>query len=189
MAEFQPAFEFMMDHEDATRSGVVTHDEDGRTRFGICERFHAYMTEEFWNGPATEEMAVAARVYEQLYWNRIYGSIVVDQAVASKFFDMSVNMGVTQATLLAQRAANGLLMGSSKAPVIDGIVGDKTISSLNTCPPDCLVETLCNLSKIFFAEDAAKHPEKQKNLAGWMRRAGSVPPHAWTPARAVAADA
>jgi|GEM_PF-1232431 len=189
MADFQPAFEFTMDHEDAARSGVVTRDGDGRTRFGVCERFHKNLPEEFWNGPATEEMATAARIFEQLYWNRILGNMIVDQAVASKFFDMSIVMGVPEATTLAQRAANGLLLGSSRAPAIDGFVGDKTISAINACPPDNLVEALCNLSKIFFAEDAAKHPEKQKDLAGWMRRAESVPPHEARPARALAADA
>lgn len=178
MAEFRPAFEFMMSHEDAPRSGVVTHDEDGRTRFGVCEKFHPDLPDEFWTGPLTYAIQYARYAYRLDYWTPLRAEEVVDQAVASKLFDMCVPMGLKEAVTLAQRAANGLLLGSSKAPAIDGRIGPQTIAALNACPPSNLVESFCNRSKIFFSEVAAKNPAKQKDLAGWLRRAAAVPPHA-----------
>jgi lysozyme family protein len=176
MATFDLAFEFMLSHEDAARSGVVTHDADGRTRFGICERFHPTLPEDFWTGPA--DSALIRATYKRDYWEPMRLDEIVDQAVASKIFDMCVPIGIKEAGILAQRAANGLLLGSTKAPSIDGVIGDKSIAALNACPPSNLVETLCNLSKIFFCEVAAKNPDKQKDLHGWLNRAASVPPHA-----------
>lgn len=178
MAEFKPAFKFMLSHEDAVRSGVVTRDEDGRTRFGICEKFHPHLPEGFWTGPADAALVQAELIYQIEYWNPLFLDRVVDQAVASKLFDMCVPMGSKEAATLAQRAANGLLLGSSKAPAIDGRIGPQTIAALNACPPANLVEALCNLSKIFFCEVAAKNPAKQKDLKGWLNRAAAVPPHA-----------
>jgi len=174
MAEFKPAYEFMLSHEDAARSGVVTRDGDGRTRFGICERFHP-MDDEFWSGPSEDAIFRAEVIYRTDYWTPLRLGEIVDQVVASKIFDMAIPMGCKQAATLAQRAANGLLLGSSKAPMIDGKIGLRTISALNSCRPANLVEALCNLSKIFFSEVAAKHPEKQRNLKGWLSRAAAVP--------------
>ncbi|HKV94903.1 MAG TPA: putative peptidoglycan-binding domain-containing protein [Candidatus Angelobacter sp.] len=176
MAQFPPAFDFMMSHEDAARSGKVTHDEDGRTRFGIAEKFHPELPELFWTCDNDKALAWAGTIYRTAYWASLQLGYVVDQAVASKLFDMCVPMGRKEAALLVQRAANGLLMGSSKAPAIDGVIGPQTIAAINACPPQSLVEALCNLSRIFFSDVAAKKPEKQKDLVGWLRRAASVPP-------------
>jgi lysozyme family protein len=177
-AQFRPAFEFMLSHEDAARSGIVTHDENGRTRFGICEQFHPDLPEDFWTCPPLHALVQAECVYKDEYWDTLDLDQVVDQAVASKLFDMCVPMGRKQAVTLAQRAANGLLLGSSRAPAIDGRIGPQTIAALNSCPPSNLVESLCNLSKIFFCEVAAKNPAKEKDLKGWLKRAAAVPPHA-----------
>lgn len=189
MAEFPPAFEFTMDHEDATREGKVTRDEDGRTRFGICERFFPHLDETFWTGPASEALVTAQAIYQRYYWSPLLLWEIVDQAVASKIYDMGVVMGHKEAVTLAQRAANGLLLGSSKAPAIDGAIGPHTIAAINACPPQNIVEALCNLSKIFFCDDAAKHPEKQDDLHGWLRRAAAIPPHMSAPPLAQGANA
>jgi lysozyme family protein len=178
MAEFKPAFTFMLSHEDAARSGVVTRDEDGRTRFGICEKFHPELNENFWTGVTTYALSWAEMIYRSDYWSALRLGEIVDQAVASKLFDMCVPMGRKEAVTLGQRAANGLLLGSSRAPAIDGRIGPQTIAALNACPPSNLVEALCNLSKIFFCEVAANNPAKEKDLKGWLKRAAAVPPHA-----------
>jgi lysozyme family protein len=189
VAQFDPAFQFMMDHEDAKREGRVTRDGDGRTRFGICERFHPEMPAAFWTAPPAEALNIAETIYRHKYWDASRLGEIVDQAVASKLFDMCVPMGRTEAALLAQRAANGLLLGSRKAPAIDGKIGDLTIAALNACPPQNVVEALCNLSKIFFCECAAKNPAKERDLQGWLNRAAAVPPHSSSPETQLAAGA
>ena len=39
MADFKPAFAFVLQHEDATRSGRVTADAGGRTRLASLRNF------------------------------------------------------------------------------------------------------------------------------------------------------
>jgi lysozyme family protein len=182
VAEFVPAFQFMIEHEEAHRGdpGKITRDGDGRTRFGICEKFHPEIPEAFWSTSDSEALNIAETIYQHTYWGGLRLGEIVYQDVASKFFDMSVVMGLHESTVLAQRAANGLLLGSTKAPSIDGKMGDHTIAALNACPPQNTVESLCNLSRIFFYEDAEKHPEKQGALHGWLVRAAAVPPSAAT---------
>ena len=61
MADFKPAFAFALLHEDATQSGKVTMDAGGRTRFGIAEKFHPDLPEEFFTGPAEDVLLEKAQ--------------------------------------------------------------------------------------------------------------------------------
>ena len=58
MADFKAAFAFVLQHEDAARAGKVTVDAGGRTRFGIAEKFHRDLPEEFFSGPAEDALLV-----------------------------------------------------------------------------------------------------------------------------------
>jgi lysozyme family protein len=178
LADFKPAFEFMLPHEDAARSGKVMHDGDGKTRFGICSKFHRDLPEAFWSCDRDRALVWAQAIYRVEYWSAMRLGEIVDQAVASKLFDMCVPMGAKEATLCAQRAANALLLGSRKAPAIDGRMGSQTIEAINACPPDAIIEALCNLSKRFFTQVVEKNPAKAGDLKGWLRRAMDVPPSA-----------
>ena len=55
MSDFQPAIAFVLQHEDPARSGKVTEDAGGRTRFGIAEKFHPDLPEDFFTGPADQD--------------------------------------------------------------------------------------------------------------------------------------
>ena len=59
MADFNLAFIFVLQHEDSTCSGKVTVDAGGRTRFGIAEKFHPDLPEEFFTGPAEDALGEA----------------------------------------------------------------------------------------------------------------------------------
>jgi lysozyme family protein len=60
---------------------------------------------------------------------------------------------------------------------VDGVIGDKTIAGINRCVPADMVETLCNLSKVFYYQAAANNPIAQaRNLDGWLDRAEKIPP-------------
>src|SRR5579864_9509963 len=105
MADFKTAFAFVLHHEDSTRSGKVTVDAGGRTRFGIAEKFHPDLPEAFFAGPAEDALAEAEKIEEREYWDAMRLAEVEDQNIANKLFDMGVNMGVLQAAVYAQRAA------------------------------------------------------------------------------------
>jgi lysozyme family protein len=168
MADFKTAFLFTLQHEDSTRSGKVTIDAGGRTRFGIAEKFRPDLPEEFFTGPAEDALAEAEKIEEHEYWDAMRLAEVENQNVANKLFDMGVNMGVRQAAVYAQRATNSL---SDTRLVEDGAIGAKTLAAINSVDPIAFYQALCELSAAHYRHVAAVNPAQAVNLAGWMKRA------------------
>jgi lysozyme family protein len=179
MADFKAAFAFAMSHEDPSRSGKVTTDAGGRTRFGVAGKFHPELPEEFFTGPAEEALAEAEKIEEQEYWRPMRLEEVEDQSVANKLFDMAVNMGVHQAAIYSQRAANFLLgrdTGSQAAAGVsrlaeDGETGEKTLAAINAVDPGEYYRVLCEFSEAHYRHIAAVNPAQEVNLNGWLKRA------------------
>jgi lysozyme family protein len=168
MANFEEAITFVLRNEDPHLSGVVTEDSGGRTRFGIAERFHPELGDEFYNGPADAALEVARDIYRRQYWEAIRGDEVRDQRVAAKLLDMAVNMGVRQAIVLCQRAVNSIM----ECPIAeDGIVGSQTLANINAADPSLLLAHLREACGTFYQHLAAVRPEAQQYLRGWMARA------------------
>jgi lysozyme family protein len=172
MADFKPAFAFVLQHEDPARSGKVTEDAGGRTRFGIAEKFHPDLPEEFFDGPAEDALAEAEKIEEQQYWEPMRLAEVENQDVAGKLFDMAVNMGVRQAAIYAQRALNGLA-GPGERLAEDGVIGARTLAAINAARPVMLYQLLCELSAGHYRHVAAMNPAQAVNLAGWIKRASA----------------
>ena len=170
MADFKTAFLFTLQHEDSTRSGKVTVDAGGRTRFGIAEKFHPDLPEEFFTGPAEDALAEAEKIEEREYWNAMRLGEVGNQNVANKLFDMGVNMGVRQAAVYAQRAANALVIGEGRLAE-DGEIGPKTLAAINGADPITYYQALCELSAVHYRHVAAVNPAQAINLKGWLTRA------------------
>src|SRR6185437_7815546 len=63
-----------------------------------------------------EALKQAEEILRGDYWERMRLSEVSNQNVANKLFDMAVNMGVHQAGVYAQRAANGLITAQVALP-------------------------------------------------------------------------
>jgi lysozyme family protein len=162
MADFKPAFLFTLQHEDSTRSGKVTVDAGGRTRFGIAEKFHPDLPEEFFTGPAEDALAEAEKIEEREYWDSMRLAEIENQNVANKLFDMGVNMGVRQAAVYAQRATR---------VVEDGVIRTKTLAAINGADPIAYYQALCDLSAAHYRHVVAVNPEQAVNLAGWIKRA------------------
>src|SRR5258708_22975565 len=146
--------------DDPQHPGKVTPEPNRcRARFGINEKFHPELPEEFWTGQADEAIAQAEEIELEQYWKPLSLDGVEDQAVASKIFDMGVNMGTHQAGVLAQRAVNFLLSTSVAEPPLargtqqqlfisgpqshsaaprlaeDGAIGPKTLEQINMMDP------------------------------------------------------
>lgn len=129
MADFKQAFSHTLKLEE------IIKDAGGRTRFGIAGKFHPELPEEFFTGPAEEALAEAQRIEEQEYWEAMRLAELANQNVANKLFDMGVNMGVRQASIYGQRAANLLLgrlaSGAEQRLAEDGVIGAKTLAAIN----------------------------------------------------------
>ena len=201
MADFEPAFDFVMNHEDPQRSGKVTEDAGGRTRFGIAQKFHPELKPEFFSAPVDEALKQAEEILRRDYWEPMRLSEVHNQNVANKIFDMAVNMGVHQAGVYAQRAANGLITaqvalpsadGSAKdigvgrnpyadlRPLVpmfrleeDGVLGEKSLAAINSFDPIAYYQLLCDLSRQHYIHVASITPAQSANLQGWLKRAAA----------------
>jgi lysozyme family protein len=170
MADFKPAFAFVLQHEDSTCSGKVTVDAGGRTRFRIAEKFHPDLPEEFFSGPAEDALAEAETIEQREYWEAMRLGKVENQKVANKLFDMSVNMGVRQASIYAQRAMNALVAVDARVAE-DGVIGPKTLAAINAADPISYYQLLREFSAAYYRHVAAVNPAQAVNLAGWLKRA------------------
>ena len=111
---------------------------------------------------------LAGAIYKRLYW-RFNG--LTDQRVATKTFDLGVNMGVKTVVRMVQEALNDL--GAGLTP--DGIWGPRTESCVNAVHPDRMLDLLCMDAAAHYHEIVAHRPTSQKFLKGWLKRAAEVP--------------
>jgi lysozyme family protein len=166
MALFEPAFNFTMDNEDRHRTGKVTSDAGGKTRFGIAQKWHHELPEDFYTMPADDALAIAANVYRSEYWRPVRGSDILDQRVASKCFDLFVNLPPIVAAKIMQGAAIEL---GQKIPC-DGKMGGLTVCAINQVNADDFLMAVCAIQ--------AKHYQEhgdQTVIAGLLNRANAVP--------------
>jgi lysozyme family protein len=194
MANFAPAIEFVLQHEDPAHSGKVTVDSGGRTRFGIAQKFHPGLPDKFFTCPAEEALEKAEQILHDEYWAPLRLDEIKSQPVANKLFDMAVNMGIHQAAIYAQRAANGLLQHQALVPPPrpgqksaalpassssvfadrldeDGKLGEKSLAAINALEPIYYYRVLCDFSRQHYTHVASLNPSQAQNLAGWLKRA------------------
>ncbi len=100
--------------------------------------------------------------------------------MANKIFDMAVNMGVHQAGVYAQRAANGLIHSRGAQPPSaafllqeDGVIGEKSLAVINALDPIAYYQLLCDFSRQHYVHVASINPAQAVNLQGWLKRAAA----------------
>jgi lysozyme family protein len=159
---FDQAFEFLMDHEDKTRSGQVTTDSGGLTRWGISHK--AYPALDIKNLSYED----ARDIYHSDYWCSEYDAM--PQGVANKVMDCAVNMGKKRAHILLQCA----LQDCGEPVVADGKLGPATMGAVKRSEPMHLLVSLREHCCKFYEELVRRNPAKyERYLAGWLRRARS----------------
>lgn len=160
---FAPAFEFLLDHEDPKRSGVVTRDSGGLTKWGISQKAYPHLD------IRNLRIEDAANIYRDDYWKPIRGYDIQDQDVANKLLDMAVNMGVGSAVRICQKACCAL----GQLVSVDGSFGPNTLEAVNRCDAEALLGMLRAECKAHYAEIAEANPDLAQYLNGWMARANS----------------
>ncbi|HEX9247111.1 MAG TPA: glycosyl hydrolase 108 family protein [bacterium] len=158
MATFDKAIGTVLEHEGGY--SFDPNDPGGETKYGISRK--AY--------PGLDVKALtldqAKAIYKRDYW--IY-SRIQDQDVATKVFDMAVNLGPPAAHRLLQTALNG--PGGTVA--VDGVFGPQTLAATNRVNPEQLLQELRAQAAVYYAQTVLTNPSEQKFLLGWMRRAVS----------------
>jgi len=139
----------------------VLGDAGGETNHGITEvvaRRHGYVGE-----MRDLPLGVAAAIYRQDYW---HFDGIHDQGIATKIFDLAVNMGVGSAVRMAQRVL------SEHA---DGIYGPATEAAINGADPVLLMNQLCQAAADRYHAIVDRCPGDTKFIDGWLRRAEDRP--------------
>lgn len=179
-ATFLAATRFLLPHEG--RLSDDRNDPGGVTNFGVSLRFAQQLGDQDGDGWADLDidhdgdvdaadiramtLADAIGVYHREWWlkNR-YGEL--PPLIAAKLLDLSVNAGSVQAHRLIQRALRSLAV----SVVDDGVLGLKTRSAIQACPPAILRAALCSEAAGFYRLLAALRPTSAGFLVGWLNRA------------------
>lgn len=150
---FDQAFKFVMKWEGGA---VITDDPDdpgGLTKYGISQR--SYPDLDIRN--LTEDHA--RQIYMRDYYLKSKASQLPD-ALRLAHFDAAVNMGVSRANKLLQKA---LKVES------DGIIGVKTLKASHSQDGDVLPSILAYRA-LFYVGLVTRKPTLSKFLFGWFRR-------------------
>ena len=143
-------------------------DPGGATAWGITlgeAQAHGILTAE---SLKDLDAAGVQAIYGLGYW---HFNGVVSQAIATKLFDLCVNMGTGSAVKLVQELLNGL----GAALVEDGGYGPRTEAAINAVEPSRLMGLICQAATEHYRAIVDHHPASQKFLAGWVRRAQDIP--------------
>ena len=182
MADFDLAIGAILENE----GGYVNNPNDagGATNFGVSLRFlRDYPDYGDFNGDGivnvadiksmTEEDACA--VYKDLWWDKYGYGRINDQTIATKVFDLSVNMGAKRAHILLQGALNNAFDLQLDT---DGVLGPATIQVLNACTDgdeeQVLITAYCDEAYGFYQRLIAKNPKYKVFEKGWKRRAYAI---------------
>lgn len=166
MASFVAALDFMLPHE-----GVESDhpdDKGGKTKYGVTQAaLNSFIHDHPESGLSDDVFALTLTQAAFFYAHAGYWLFdkVEDQRVASKLFDMSVNMGARQAVKLAQT-----ILGVTA----DGSFGPKTLAAINAQAPSEFVDRLCLASADFYRRIALKG-NNHVFLRGWLNRAMAQP--------------
>ena len=158
MARFEGAIGTVLKHE----GGYVNDPADpgGETKYGISKRSYPHLNIK----ALTVEQAKA--IYRKDFWryNRIK-----NQRVATKVFDMGVNMGPSTAHRILQQALRNL----GQQITVDGKFGPRTLAATNRTDAGRLIQELRVLQAERYVGIILARPASKRFLRGWLRRAVS----------------
>lgn len=183
MSQFSHAIDTVLLHE----GGFVNNHNDpgGATNFGISLRYLKSIGDldgDGWlDGDLDHDGDVdiddirsmdkeqAMGMYRALWWEPNRYDLIVNQSIATKVFDLAVNMGTRQAHKLLQRACRAC----DYRLVDDGIIGSKTLDAVNLIDELGLLPAYRSEAGGFYRMLVATKPQFSDFEEGWLNRAYS----------------
>lgn len=176
-------------------------DKGGETYFGIARKIHPHW--EGWiiideikqnnsnwleilkskNIPNEKLKKSLINFYKENFWNKIKGDKILEisEKIAFYIFDTAVNMGWKTAAKFLQSAINNIYEkhNKNKKIVVDGLIGNKTLSALKETSnlSECEYELLLEIIKersIKYAKIVSHNPSQSKFIHGWIKRAFKI---------------
>ncbi len=181
MSTFEKAIGVILKHE----GGYVNNPNDNgmATNFGVSLRFlqsQPIQVGDFdHDGDVDAEdiknMTVqdATSIYRTFWWDKFRYSLIEDQTIATKVFDLSVNMGAVRAHKLLQTALNNQF---ALRLTVDGVIGNATLNCINNAfssnsNEQLLLTAYCNEAWGFYQRLIAGNSKFQVFERGWKIRA------------------
>lgn len=168
MTTFDSAFNFTIGNE-SRRYVNDPADSGGPTKFGITISVYENFFGKPVLGSEIELMSedTAKQIYMALYWHRMSCGAMTTPAIAICLFDTGVLYGVGTASLLAQHALS--ICGATIK--LDGIIGDNTVSFLNSVVEDSFISTFRGLVLERIDTVITNNPKDERFRSGWAARA------------------
>ena len=161
---FEPSLKLVLEDEGGNDDDPA--DRAGRTSRGITQReydawchLHGSPTGDVWR--ATDD--TIRQIYYQQYW--LPHCDPLPRGLDYVYFDMAVNMGPTQATIILQRALN---------VADDGHFGVITMNAALRANVALVIEKIHDLKIAFYKEIERERPANRKFDRGWMSRVAHV---------------
>lgn len=174
MANFDDAIKVIFKHEGSYVDDI--DDAGGVTNFGISLRYLKGENIDINEDGAIDEIDIrtltqdsAKILYKKYWWDRYNYAEITDQNVATKIFDMAINMGVEQTHVLVQRACNEV--NGKLILQVDGILGAKTLQLINSLNSERLLCALRNKAANFYRLLVRRNQKYAKYIHGWLKRA------------------
>jgi lysozyme family protein len=165
MADFDPAFERMIQNEGGYGLINIAADRGGQTYAGIARNFHpSWPGWKIIDNNQMENLELSALVrsfYKEQFWDRVGGDAIQRQIIAESIFDFAVNAGISTAAKLTQ-----IVVGA----VPDGRIGPVTLEKLDGIDSSIFVLKYAVAKIARYAEICNKNREQSKFLLGWINR-------------------
>jgi len=158
---FRHAVEVVLRHE----GGYVNDPADpgGETKYGISKRAYPHLD----IAGLTREQAI--EIYRRDWWDRYGYDRIRSLDVATKVFDLAVNMGPAAAHRCLQRALHAC---GYRLVTVDGVIGPQTINAANAVRPKAmLLAALRAEAAAYYRSLAERRPELKRYEQGWLNRA------------------
>jgi lysozyme family protein len=177
MANWNIAYNWMMDNEDAVRACAQVPDACPGGVAGPC-----YAISGINSGAWPAEFAAIAvadqagreprvqQFYKNHFWNKWFAQLNSDE-VCKRVFDFAVNGGSGMAVRCLQQAVNSLLAPGETPLVEDGGWGPKTLGASNAADPVALVFAFQAARVAHYKAIVAASPAKAIYLNAWSARA------------------
>lgn len=179
MADFNKAIPIILKHE----GGYVNNPKDpgGITNYGITLGFLLQYPEfgDLNNDGVVNAIDVksmtqqqAINIYKTLWWDKFNFGLIENSTIATKLFDLSINMGNVRAGMLLQTALNKVC---NTKLVVDGVFGTKSINTLNAITTKSTLQQVltefCNQTWAYYLSLIARRPSLAEFKNGWKNRA------------------